>query len=141
MGLFSWGKSKPRVLVADDDDSMRAMISTALEGAGYAVEAVVNGGEAFERLSRGVYALAVLDHQMPRMTGLQVLEALSSAGRSGRTPVLMLTAESRPAVVDKALAYRIAGYVIKQPFDLARFLARVKNILDGPAAPGSAPPP
>ncbi|MHA1179212.1 MAG: response regulator, partial [Alphaproteobacteria bacterium] len=67
----------PRILLAEDDDSMRGFLVRALEKAGYDVIAYANGEEAFERLKTDPFTLLLTDIVMPRMDGIELARRAS----------------------------------------------------------------
>ncbi len=114
-----------RVLVAEDDASLRSVLGRGLRENGYVVDAVPDGQEALRYLRTYDYAVAILDWRMPVASGIDVLRELRRAGSP--VPVLMLTARD-------AAADRIAGldegaddYLVK-PFDFGELLARVRAL-------------
>ncbi len=111
-----------RILVAEDDDDSRTLIKRYLEGKGYAVLAVANGGDALAALTREVVDLAVLDHMMPGKTGLEVLAAARGAGNA--VPVIMATAVASPDQIVHALDLGADDYVTK-PFSPSVLAARI----------------
>ena len=66
------------VLVVDDEESMRTSVADILRGAGYSVVEAEDGQAALEALQAGAFAVVVLDQKMPRKTGMEVLDALTS---------------------------------------------------------------
>jgi two-component system, OmpR family, response regulator len=117
-----------RILVADDDSDIRDLVVFKLNQAGYAVEAVTDGLAAWEAFSADPHDLAVLDIQMPRLNGIEVLRKIR-AGSYSRVPVLLLSAKSRDHDVDMGFAVGADDYVIK-PFSPRELLHRVKGLLD-----------
>lgn len=112
-----------KILIAEDDASLRRVLTAMLERNQYTVDAVDNGGEALEYLRCGVYDGAVLDIMMPVMDGVSVLAAARREKIS--TPVLLLTAK---AEIDDKVAGLDAGandYLTK-PFDMRELLARLR---------------
>ena len=79
----------PRILVVDDDSAIRQSSCDVLVGAGYEVEAVKDGAAGWEALQAHRYDLVITDNNMPRMTGMEMIEKLRSA-RLG-VPVIMAT--------------------------------------------------
>jgi uncharacterized protein (TIGR02266 family) len=81
------------ILVADDTALFRAMLSDALREDGFEVLTAADGAEAFEALrdQAAQFDLAILDLEMPHMTGEEVLESLRDLPEGGRLPVLALT--------------------------------------------------
>src|SRR5947209_8079879 len=89
--------SRVRLLVVDDDRSVRDALRRALTLAGYEVEAVEDGRQALARMTSGSPDAVVLDIGLPEMDGLEVCRRIRDVG--DRTPILMLTA--RDAVSDR----------------------------------------
>jgi DNA-binding response OmpR family regulator len=118
------------ILVVDDSTSIRMMMQFALKSRGYIVAVVIDGVEALEALERGHYDLMVLDIHMPRLDGLEVLEALRERAPGATPPVLILTAEGQDHERDQALALGAADYMLK-PFKPIELLDRVASLLAG----------
>ena len=115
-----------RILVVDDEPSLRASLERALRLEGSSVELAGDGLEALCALSERPYDAVVLDVTMPDVDGLEVCRRLRGAG--DRTPVLMLTARD---AVDDRVAGLDAGaddYVVK-PFALRELKARLRALL------------
>lgn len=114
-----------RVLVAEDDPGLRAVIARGLSEAGYVVDAVKDGDEALAYLATYEYELAVIDWRMPGTTGLEVITELRR--RQSSLPVLMLTARDRPADRIEGLDAGADDYLVK-PFDFGELLARLRAL-------------
>ncbi|NOT07890.1 MAG: sigma-54-dependent Fis family transcriptional regulator [Gemmatimonadales bacterium] len=82
----------PTILVADDDPAIAALLEDVLVQAGHSVLVATSGGEALAFIEREPIDLILADYQMPRMTGLDLIAALSERGR--RIPVVIITAYS-----------------------------------------------
>lgn len=120
-----------RILVVDDDPSLRDALERALKLEGYAVELARDGLQAIQMADPGRNDAIVLDLGLPRIDGLEVCRRLRTQGN--RTPVLMLTARD---AVDDRVAGLDAGaddYLVK-PFALVELLARVRALLRRAAA-------
>jgi two-component system, OmpR family, response regulator MprA len=115
-----------RILVVDDDRSVRDALRRALTLAGYEVEGVEDGKQALTRLSTSAPDAVVLDVVLPEVDGLEVARRLREAG--DRTPILMLTA--RDAISDRidGLDAGADDYLVK-PFDLGELKARIRALL------------
>src|SRR5271154_5688623 len=114
-----------RVLVAEDDDALRAVLERGLQRAGYVVDSVSNGSDALAYLRAYEYEVVVLDWRMPEMSGLEVLQSLRRSGVA--VPVLMLTARDMPADRVLGLDEGADDYVVK-PFDFPELLARLRAL-------------
>lgn len=87
------GSTPMRVLVADDDEAIRTLLSDMLRDEGYGVDQAADGSEALARLEGDELPdLIVLDLMMPGVTGWDVLEALEESPRLASIPVVVLTA-------------------------------------------------
>lgn len=113
-----------RVLVADDDRSVRRSLERALIMEGYEVEAVVDGVEAAAAASRA--DLVLLDVTMPNMNGFDVCRQLRGKGLD--VPILMLTARHSTSDRVEGLDAGADDYLVK-PFALEELLARVRALL------------
>jgi two-component system, OmpR family, response regulator MprA len=115
-----------RILVVDDDRSVRDALRRALTLGGYDVDAVEDGRQALTRMSTSAPDAMVLDIGLPEVDGLEVCRRLRDSG--DRTPILMLTA--RDAVADRidGLDAGADDYLVK-PFDLGELKARIRALL------------
>jgi DNA-binding response OmpR family regulator len=115
-----------RILLAEDDPLLGDALRAGLRQRGFQVDWVRDGLAAERELRSDVYAAAVLDLGLPRLDGLDVLEAVRTAGV--RLPVLVLTA--RDAVPDRVRGLDVGAddYVIK-PVDLDELAARLRALV------------
>jgi two-component system, cell cycle response regulator len=105
---------KHRVLVADDDISIRTLIAEVLGDDGFDVTTVANGGEAWEKFEDGAYEIVLTDIRMPVLDGLQLLQRIKA--KSPTTRVLLLTSYASLASSVQALKDGAFDYLIK-PFE------------------------
>lgn len=118
-----------RILVVEDDPSIRMGLEDTLTAKGYQVEVVGRGGEGAERAMSGRYDLVVLDVMLSDIDGFEVCRRIrQSRGPSRRVPVIMLSA--RGAELDRVRGLELGAddYVTK-PFSLMELLARVASVL------------
>ena len=115
-----------RILLAEDDPRIARKVKAVLEQAGYAVDPVSDGEEAWFRGDTEDYDLAVLDLGLPRMDGLAVLKKWRAAG--GTMPVLILTARGAWAERVEGIDSGADDYLAK-PFAVEELLARVRALL------------
>ncbi|MDO4482347.1 MAG: response regulator transcription factor [Bacillota bacterium] len=114
------------ILIADDDSSIREVLSVLLENEGYNVLQAENGQRAVEETAgRSDIDLVILDIMMPGMSGIEVCGKIRE---TSSVPVLFLTAKSREQ--DKVEAYTEGGddYLVK-PFSRTELLMKVKSLL------------
>lgn len=99
-----------RILIADDEAIIRMGLKKMLRDLGHEVVTAVNGREALTMAERQQPDLAILDIKMPFTDGLQVAQTLA---RKQPMPVLILTAFSEQALIEKASDLSIHGYLLK----------------------------
>jgi DNA-binding response OmpR family regulator len=114
-----------KILLVDDDPDLLAVTGFALQQAGFLVVKAADGLAAIEAFEREQPHLAVLDINMPRMSGFELAEKLRERSR---IPLIMLTARSEEADVVRALALGADDYLSK-PFSPKILIARVKALL------------
>ena len=114
-----------RILIAEDDDNFRALITEILEQSGHTPLPAINGKLAWERLQREGADMIVTDINMPEMDGFQLLGIIRSDDRFKDIPVLMLTI--RAFASDQIQGYETgADDYLTKPFDTEVFLARIR---------------
>ncbi len=115
-----------KILIIEDDLVLTATISEFLVSEGHKVESVTNGGDGLQLLKYSGFDLALIDWQLPEMTGIEICHQFRQAG--GQTPILMMTQKS--AFVEKAegLDSGADDYLAK-PFSLIEFGARIRALL------------
>ena len=79
-----------KILVVDDEQSLREVLSIMLKRAGYAVTSVADGEDAIEQIQKEIFDLVITDLRMPKVDGMEVLKAVKST--SPETVVLLITA-------------------------------------------------
>ena len=123
-----------RVLVAEDFEVLARSIGTGLRREGMAVDVVLDGRDALERLAVTRYDVVVLDRDLPGVHGDEVCRRLAGSGPGSR--VLMLTAASTVAARVEGLGLGADDYLPK-PFDFAELVARVRALgrRSSPAVP------
>jgi DNA-binding response OmpR family regulator len=126
---------KPRVLVADDDAALRALVALALVRAGFRVSQAADGMEAIDRLAGSGartgchFGAIVADIRMPGLSGLDVLTVLRCA--SLQTPVLLMSAFVDRDVRAEARALGASGLLTK-PLDLGALTSAVATLVRAP---------
>jgi CheY-like chemotaxis protein len=115
-----------RILVGEDDEPTRRLVSTVLTRQGYTVDIAENGATAIARIEAATYDAIVLDLMMPVMNGLQVLEWLTRE-RPGTTKntVIVLTAAS-PRDLSRFDQDNVFA-VLRKPFDLGELLLTIEG--------------
>ncbi len=114
-----------RLLVVDDDESNRDMLSRRLRKAGYEVESAEDGRRALDLLGKHVFDLILLDNMMPGVSGVEVLRRVREKHSPCQLPVIMVTAQCDGASVLAALRQGANDYLTK-PMDFPAALARIE---------------
>ena len=115
-----------KILIADDEPRIRALIRQHLEHEGYACEEAADGSAALPLLTAGGIDLAILDVMMPFVDGMTVLREMRT--RKINTPVIMLTARGEEYDRVAGLESGADDYVVK-PFSTRELIARIKAVL------------
>src|ERR1700733_3495157 len=115
-----------KVLVIDDSLMVRQQVGRALTSAGFSIAEATDGVEALQKLaSTPDTRLIVCDINMPRMSGIEFLERLRQEGRA--IPVVMLTTEGQPELIQRAKALGAKGWIVK-PFKPELLVAAAKKL-------------
>jgi putative two-component system response regulator len=120
-----------RILIVDDEPANVKLLQRMLKVAGYRnLFSTTDPRQACDLLQEQGFDLLLLDLRMPRMDGIQVMESLNALTPDGQTPtpVLVLTAESDPLVIERAQAAGARGFLMK-PYDRIGVLNRIRTIL------------
>ncbi|MBI2933060.1 MAG: response regulator [Planctomycetes bacterium] len=127
-----------RALCIDDEASVRALLITVLEQAGFVVKEASNGAEGLTLVCDFKPDIVLLDVNMPDMTGFDVCRRIKDDRRSASTRVIMCTSENRKDSLIAALRAGADDYIVK-PFKPEAVLTRVQRVLT--ARPTVTPPP
>ena len=123
-----------RILVVDDDETIRRTLRINLQARGYEVEEVATGRDALSTLEDAPPDLIILDLGLPDLDGVEVLRRLR---RTLRTPVVVLSARQQSDDKVEALDQGADDYVTK-PFGMDELMARVRSALRRGGAEGEA---
>jgi two-component system response regulator PilR (NtrC family) len=115
------------ILVVDDEQSLRDVLSIMLKRAGYAVTSAVDGEEAIELLNKEIFDLVITDLRMPKIDGMEVLKAVKSA--SPETVVLIITAFASADSAVEAMKQGAYDYLTK-PFQVDEVQLIIRNALE-----------
>jgi DNA-binding response OmpR family regulator len=114
------------ILVVDDEEDIRHLISSVLASDGFDVNATADGEEAWEALQHEHYDLLVTDNEMPRLTGIKLIKRIRDAGMS--LPVIVASGFLSTEGVRDYAQLQIAA-VIPKPFNIGEFLTTVRTAL------------
>ena len=121
--------SAPRVLVADDDQSIRQLLCTIVRRERFDVDCVADGIQAIEKLKEQQYAVILLDLMMPKANGFDVIDYMKRHPPAIKPIVLVITAYSDPRIreVDSSV---VAG-VLRKPFEVADLGSLIRLCIKG----------
>ncbi|MBI3610946.1 MAG: sigma-54-dependent Fis family transcriptional regulator, partial [Nitrospirae bacterium] len=116
-----------KILVVDDERSMREFLSIMLKKEGYAVTVAEDGGAAIRLIGKEMFDLVLTDVKMPKVTGIEVLKAVKEA--SPETIVLMITAFASTETAIEAMKEGAYDYLTK-PFQIEEVRLIIQNALE-----------
>ncbi|MBZ0307184.1 MAG: response regulator, partial [Anaerolineae bacterium] len=121
-----------KILIAEDNADSRELLTEILVSLGYQVVVAYDGVHALELYAAEQPDLCILDVDMPRKSGFEVVTALKSSPETAATPVIMLTAQGGVEARVKGLGLGADDYLTK-PFNPRELIARVKTRLKAKA--------
>lgn len=117
-----------KILVIDDSATVRQQVRSALVCGEFSIIEAVDGEDGLARLDQHEdIAMVLCDVNMPRMNGLEMLESLAAGSGRVRLPILMLTTEAAPSLVDRAKKAGAKGWIVK-PFKPELLLGAVRKL-------------
>ena len=117
---------KPRILVVDDDETIRTTMKVILQDEGYTVDLAATGKEAIQKTQENAYNLALLDIRLPDIEGVELLKLLKD--NVPRTRRIMVTGYPSMQNAITALNKNADAYLLK-PVDVEKLLKTVKDQL------------
>lgn len=116
-----------KILVVDDSETMRDMVSYTLENEGFDVVVAVDGIDALETIDQNSFDLIITDINMPRLDGIELIRAARKKSQLKGIPILCLTTETGD---DTKMAARSAGATgwIQKPFDPDRLIQAARKM-------------
>ncbi|MEE9225285.1 MAG: response regulator [Bacteroidota bacterium] len=117
---------KKKILVVDDEDALRTVLSSELVGEGYEVETAADGDEAMNVVQMKPFDLVLLDIKMPKVDGFEVLKFLKSKYPDIKVVMLTGFADLKNAIESKKLG---AEDFVSKPYDLVDLLTTVERVV------------
>ncbi|WP_448568500.1 response regulator [Thalassotalea ganghwensis] len=117
-----------KVLVVDDSNSIRDMVSFTLKSAGYDVVEAKDGVEGLSKAQGGGIDLVISDVNMPNMDGISLCQELRKLAAFKFTPILMLTTESSGDMKMRGKEAGATGWLVK-PFNPEKLLSTIKRVI------------
>lgn len=119
---------RPTVIVADDEPSVRLLVTATIGPDEYNVLEASDGDEAWRLIEEYRPAAALLDVRMPGRTGLDILRSIKAEPSLSRTKVILLTASAEPSDIDAGLVAG-ADFYLTKPFSPKDLLSRLDEAL------------
>ncbi|MFC1852756.1 protein kinase [candidate division CSSED10-310 bacterium] len=121
-------KKKAKILIADDDEDIRKLLSIILEKNGYETVVAKNGEEAITQAMEEKPTLICMDLMMPKMDGYQAVEFLRDNALTASIPIIMVTCKSDKEYQAYSKSIGVKEYITK-PLDINKLLEIIKNII------------
>ena len=121
---------KKHVLVVDDDEKIRKMLTFLLSAKGYAVDSAPDGRKALAFMEKNRPNLIILDLMMPFMDGFEVCETLRARGSLEKVPVIVLSAYPFSEEINKLIKLGVYDFVSK-PFTSSDLLRKAGEAISG----------
>lgn len=118
-----------KILVIDDEEKIRKVLTIHLTGAGYEVITATNGFEALRDMDRIQPHLVITDIVMPKVSGLEFGQALRNKAETKGIPFIVISAYSDPETVEKARKLGASKFLAK-PFEIKALLDAVRRALE-----------
>lgn len=122
-------RKETRILVADDDPSIRQLVCTIIKREGLPVDCVSDGEAAIEKLEENNYAVVLLDLMMPRVDGFGVIDHLKEHPPAHK-PVILVVSAYADQKFKEVDPYIVAG-VVRKPFEVAELGSLVRLCVEG----------
>lgn len=132
--MISWYRSKfnsmaKKILIIEDDPLINKMYSEKLARDGYDTEIAENGAVGVEKMKAAVPDLVILDIMMPKMDGIQVIDAMKQDTRLEKIPIIVLSNLSESPDIEKAKKRGVQEYLVKSDLDPEDVSNTVKKYL------------
>ncbi len=118
-----------RILIVDDFESGRLVLRERLELEGYACQEVENGLEALETLQAKTFDLVITDNKMPKMTGLELIQALTQQPKDQQPTIILLTGHPSLEVYKEARRAKVFA-IFKKPYDFQELILKIHSALE-----------
>lgn len=118
----------PKILLVEDNEMNRDMLSRRLERRGYEIAIAVDGRQGVEMATAGSYDLVLMDMSLPEVDGWEATRQIRAAAATKTLPVIALTAHAMAGDREKAIEAGADDYDTK-PVDLTRLLEKIETLL------------
>lgn len=125
--------SPKRVLVVEDEQSLRDLYVQILQDAGFVVEQAADGEQALLAMQKGGYDVVLLDIVLPKMDGIQVLQKLAGDAKPQKPNriIIVLSNLGQEDVIASSISLGAKGYMIKSDYTPDQVVKQIEYYLDG----------
>lgn len=118
-----------RVLVVEDSITIRSMLRSFLEGAGFIATTAIDGIDGLNKLENDKFDVVVSDIEMPRMNGFELTKKIRSNSALSDTPVILVTALESGDDMKKGMEAGADAYIVKSSFEQSNLLETIKRFI------------
>ena len=122
----------PRILLVEDNEMNRDMLSRRLRKKGFEVEMALDGAQGVDMAIDGAYDVILMDMSLPVMDGWEAARRIREAPGTAKTPIIALTAHAMAGDREKAIAAGCSDYDTK-PVEIDQLHGKISALLDRPA--------
>lgn len=117
-----------KILLVDDEDDIRKVVTFRLKKAGYEVLAAVNGKEGVEAVKKYLPDLVIMDYRMPVMDGVEASKRITQDSATKHIPVLFMTASSANMTLEMITGSGAVDFINK-PFEADQLMEKIRSVL------------
>lgn len=117
-----------KILVIDDDQTFRELISSGVDKAQYEVTTAGDGVAGLEEVGKGMPDLILLDIMMPRMNGVEFLEKMKETHSDAKIPVIITSNDSSLDTISRGAELGVRGYIVKSNESMKTILASIERV-------------
>ena len=127
LAKFKFQRGK-KILVAEDSNTIRKMVESGLAEAGFAVETVQNGREAYEKMQDEQFDLVLSDIEMPEFNGFRLMELIQSDPDLATIPVIVMSTHDERSYIKRIVMMGAVNYLVK-PFNIDQLVTMIERVL------------
>jgi CheY-like chemotaxis protein len=119
---------KKKILVIDDDQTFRELISSGVDKEQYEVATANDGVEGLEQVAKSSPDLILLDIMMPRMNGVEFLEKMKTEHADKRVPVIITSNDSSLDTISRGAELGVRGYIVKSNESMKTIMSSIERV-------------
>jgi CheY-like chemotaxis protein len=119
-----------KILVIDDDQTFRELISSGVDKEQYDVMTAADGVEGLEQVEKEMPDLILLDIMMPRMNGVEFLEKMKEKHSDKQTPVIITSNDSSLDTISRGAELGVRGYIVKSNESMKTIMSSIERVFN-----------